>query len=190
MVGNSHEMLLYLLYDEGVRDELKLTPERTRTLRSRISQHNISEEYITETLIRLGCRCIRPQVILPCIVKDKNGRLYDEYTFTQIFFTREIADKYHANYELEMAQSRQNKSISRPLFKHVLRSRRAWIVQDNFILDSVWSYEPIEITFHREKVIQVRNMLANSLPVSEHPWDILTYRRNYPRTWRPDEDGQ
>lgn len=190
MIGTSHEMLLYLLHDDSAIEQLKLTTTRMNMLRHRLANHSVSEDYIIEALEKLGCRCIRPRVILPCIVQDKNGRMFDEYTFVKMFFTHELADRYHANYRDVMRIAVKNQSMNRPLFKHLLKSRRAWIVLDNMVLDSVWSYEPIELTFDADKVKQIRNMLVSSVPVSENARDILTYRRNYPATWTPDEPSQ
>ena len=186
MIGTSHELLLYMSYDSDIVSVLKLTPSRLRLLRHKLSQHKVSEEYIISALVRMGCRCIRPRVVLPCIVQDKNGRRYDEYTFVKMFFSREIADRYQVDYEKTMRVAESHNSINRPLFKHILKSRRAWIVLDNMVLDSVWSFEPIELNYTKERVTQVRNMLATSVPFSDNPRDILTYRRNHPVTWTPD----
>ena len=187
MIGTSREILLYLSYFDDIKKVLALTPERLRLLRSRLSKNDVSEDYIIDMLTRVGCRCIRPKVILPCIVKDHNGRLFDEYSFVKMFFTPEIAKRYNVDYRCTIAKADMNQSIDRAIFKHVLKKRRAWIVLDNMVLDSVWSYEPIEINFTRDKVIQVRNMLATSVPASDNPRDVLTYQRMHPVLWRPDE---
>ena len=190
MILTSHEMLLYLSYNDGVAETLHLTPSRLRLLRHRISRRNVSEEYIIDSLQRLGCRCIRPRVVLPCIVQDKNGRKFDEYSFVKFFLTRELAEKYNADYDATIATVNRNNSINRPLFKHLLKSRRAWIILDNYVLDSVWSYEPIELTITGEKIKQMRSMLAGSVPFSDNPRDILTYRREHPVTWSPEKYSQ
>jgi hypothetical protein len=80
------------------------------------------------------------------------------------------------DYTSVMRSADMNRSMNRPLFKHLLKSKRAWIVKDNMILDSVWSYEPIELNFTSERVTQVRGMLASSVPMSDVPYDILSYQ--------------
>lgn len=190
MIGTSYEMMLYLSYDKDVQKELKRTNLRMNLLRHRLSEHRVPEELLADMLTRLGCRCIRPRVILPCIVKDKNGRLYDEHTFVKLFFTQEFADKHHADYSAIMGIATKNHSIKRHLFKHLLLSRRAWIVLDNMMLDSVWSYEPIELDMTADKVKQVRNMLVSSVPVEEDYYKILTYQRLSQRLVMPAADEQ
>lgn len=165
-----------------------MTRERLVLLRHRLSQHNVTEEYLRETLTRLGCRCIRPQVTLPCIVSDKNGRLFDEYSFVKMFLTKELTDKYNADYDSTISTANQNKSINRPLFKHLLKSRRAWIVLDKMTIDSVWSYEPIELEMTGDKVMQVRNMLASSIPMSNNSADLISYKRQAPVMQHPEHE--
>lgn len=181
-------MLLYMSYNSDIKSVLNITPQRLRVLRRYIVTRTMSYESVADMLVRLGCRLIRPRVELPCIVKDKNGRLFDEYTFVKMFFTPEIAERYHADYRKTLAVAEANKSINRPLFKHILKKRRAWIILDNMILDAIWSYEPIELTMTEEKVIQVRGMLAENVPSSDNPLDVLTYQRPAPVLERPNEE--
>lgn len=176
MQGTSYEMLLYLSYNDGVAEVLKLTPSRLRLLRTKLSQRKVTEEYVISALTRLGCRCLRPRIILPCVVKDSCGRLYDEYTFARLFVTPEFAAKYNVDYDALIHHASIGHSMNRPLFKHLLRKRGAWIVTENMVLDSVWSYEPIEMNYTKERVSQIRGMLASSIPMSDVPYDILSYQ--------------
>lgn len=189
MVGTSYEMLLITTYIGDAKERLGLTWKRIVALRHRIQEHNLTEEYLIETLTKLGCRCIRPRVELPCIVQDKNGRQFDEYTYVKMFFTPELAEKYHVDYRIVMAKARMHQSINRPLFKHLLKSRRAWIVLDSLTLDSIWSYEPIEMTMTEWQIIQVRNMLASHLPVQIGPYGQLLYNRG-PHDHQSNQDPQ
>lgn len=183
-------MLLYLSYRDEFKTTLHLTPNRLRTLRHKISQRHLSEETISDYLIRLGCRLVRPRVELPCIVMDKNGRKFDEYTFVKMFFTPELAERYHVDYRKILAVAEQNHSINRPLFKHILKKRRAWIILDTMILDSVWSFDPFNWLFDSEKIKQVRSMLSGSVPTEGNPLDVLTYHRPTPCLQPPTESSE
>lgn len=187
MVLTSHEMLLYLSYQEGFKKRFNLTQVRLNLLRHRLSTHNLNEELVSDFLMRLGCKLVRPRVELPCIVKDKNGRLFDEYTFVKMFFTPELAERYHADYRRTLAIAEQNKSINRPLFKHILKKRRAWIVLDSMVIDSVWAYDPFGLLFTEEKLKQIRSMLDKSVPTEGNRLDILTYSRPAPVLEPPSE---
>lgn len=179
-------MLLYLSYLEGFREQLHITPQRLRSLRHRLSQHTLNEEYVIEMLTKLGCELVRPRVMLPCIVQDKNGRKYDEYTYVKLFFTPELAAKYNADYAAIIREANEHHSINRPLFKHLLHSRRAWIILDNMLLDSVWAYDPFELTYSKDKIVQIRSMLRGTIPTSDNPLDILTYHRPAPHLIHPE----
>lgn len=187
MIGTSYEMMLYLLYDSDIVSQLRLTRDRVVLFRHELSRRNIPEKKLADTLTKLGCRCIRPSLTLPCMVKDKNGRLFDECTFVKMFLTRKLADRYGYNYDAILRVAEQEQSINRVLFKHLLKSRRAWIVLDKMVLDSVWSYEPIELTMTREKVIQVRSMLATSYLSLQKPQEMAHYKRKAPVLSPPDE---
>ena len=188
MVGTSYEMLLIMTYIGDAKERLGLTYKRIVALRHRISEHNLTEEYLEKVLTKLGCRCIRPRVELPCIVQDKNGRQFDEYTYVQMFFTPELAAKYGADYNRIMGRARIHQSINRPLFKHLLKSRRAWIVLDSMTFDSWWSYEPVELTMTEYQIIQVRNMLASHLPYQIGPYGQLVYDRGpHPQSVQDEE---
>ena len=142
---------------------------------------------VADYLTRFGCKLIRPRVELPCIVQDKNGRKYDEYTFVKIFFTPEIAERYHVDYRKTLSKAEQNQSINRPLFKHILKKRRAWIVLDSMILDAVWAYDPFGLLFGDDKITQIRSMLSDHVPMEGNTSDILTYARPDPCLQAPDE---
>lgn len=187
MIGTSTEMLLYFSYQDSTKDILKMTHKRVKSLRYSLSRRLVCEETMCDYLTKLGCRCIRPRVTLPCIVKDKNGRLFDEYTFVKLFFTHELADKYGVDYNNTMNIAKNNRSINRPLFRHLLKSKRAWIILDKMTIDSVWSYEPIELTITSDKVIQINGMLARSLPTQGHPCDDLTFQRKSPELHHPQD---
>lgn len=187
MIGTSTELLLYFSYQNSTKDILKLTNKRLRLLRRNLSRRTISEEMMSDYLIKLGCRRIRPRVTMPCIVKDKNGRLFDEYTFVKLFFTHELADKYGVNYDRVMQIANRNNSINQPLFRHLLKSKRAWIILDRMTIDSVWSYEPIELTFTSDKVIQINGMLARSLPTQVDSYSDLTFQRKSPELHHPQD---
>lgn len=187
MILTSHEMLLYLSYQDEFKERLHIIPQRLNSLRHQISQRHIAEETVADYLTRLGCILVRPRVELPCIVQDKNGRRFDEYTFVKMFFTPELAERYGADYRMVMREANRHRSMNRPLFKHLLKSRRAWIILDNKILDSVWAYDPFRLLFTEEKIKQIRSMLAKSVPSSDNPLDVLTYGRDAPVLERPDE---
>lgn len=190
MILTSHEMLLYLSYRDEFKEKLHITPQRLRSLRHQISQRKFCEETVADYLTRLGCRLVRPRVELPCIVQDKNGRKFDEYTFVKMFFTPELAERYHADYRKTLAVAEQHRSINRPLFKHILKKRRAWIILDNMTLDSVWSYDPFGWLFDGDKLTQIRSMLENSVPMRGSTSDILTYHRPTPCLQPPTEESE
>ena len=190
MILTSHEMLIYLSYRDEFKEKLHITPQRLRSLRHQIAQRHIGEETVADYLTRLGCRLVRPRVELPCIVQDKNGRRFDEYTFVKMFFTPELAERYHADYRKTIAVAEQHMSINRPLFKHILKKRRAWIILDNMILDSVWSFDPFNWLFDEAKLQQVRGMLEKAVPMQGGTLDILTYRRPTPCLLPPDEESE
>jgi hypothetical protein len=180
MVLNSHEMLLYMSYNSDIKQALHLTPQRLRSLRHKLAQRHIGEEYLAEALTKLGCKLVRPRVYLPVIVKDKNGRLFDEFSFVKMYFTRELAARYNVDYDKIIGKVRNSRSINRPLFKHILHKRRAWIVMDGMTIDSVWAYDPFELTYTKDKIVTIRSMLEGSVPMSDNPLDVLTYSRPDP----------
>ena len=160
MVGTSYEMLYYLSHDSDIISMLRLSPPRVGLLRRRLVSHSLQKEVVEEMLTKVGCKCLRPSFDLPCMIKDKNGRIYDENTFVKIYFTPELAKEYGYEYRRMIAMIENGKSICQPLFKHLLKKRRAWIITDRMSLDSIWSYEPIEMDMTDEKVVKIRSMLG------------------------------
>lgn len=177
MIENSTALLLYLSYTTNMGEVLHMTPRRLYEFRKSVCNHQFPESYISEVLTKMGCICVRPRIELPCIVKDKNGRLYDGNTYSKMFFTHEMAEKYGYEYNRIMGRLELGQSINRALFKHILKSRRAWIVYDHVVLDSVWSYEPIEITMTAEKVKQIREMIARANPFEHTEISRVYYSR-------------
>lgn len=159
MIGTASEMLLFFAYRKETAAILGVTLERLRGIRTRVSNHNYSEEALVEMLEKLECKCIRPKYILPAVVKDKEGRIFTEQTFARTYFTQEFAEKWGVNYNRIMAALKRGMYMNKPLLKHLLRSKRAWIIEDRVELDSVWSYEPIETVMSDAKIVDVRRML-------------------------------
>lgn len=160
MIGTSYEMLLYLSYFPSTWDKLGLHPQRLTRLRNRISFKNYPEDTMTDWLTKLDCKCVRPKIVLPAVVRDRFGKTYDENTFLQLFLTQEIADKWGINRQSVYDTIARGLFVDIATLKHVIRSRRGAIVQQRFTLDSIWSYEPIEVRFTDEKIRQLRKMLG------------------------------
>lgn len=159
MVGTSSEMLLLLSYKHETAARLGVTTQRLQGIRNRVSAHNYSEEAVVEMLSRLDCKCIRPKRIIPAVIQDKNGRIFTEQTFARMFFSQEFADKWGVSYTYQKAAIDRGDFMNKPLLKHLLHSKRAWIVEERVELDSIWSYEPIEVLMDDAKIVDIRRML-------------------------------
>lgn len=160
MIGTSYEMLLYFSYQHSTCERLGLHPQRLTRMRNRISFKAYPEEDIIALLTKLDCKCIRPQIVLPAVVQDRFGKMFDENTFIKLFLTQEVADKWNVSRPNALSKITQNQFVDIATLKHLVRTRRAKIVQARMILDSVWSYEPIDTTFDNEKIVQVRKILG------------------------------
>lgn len=160
MIGTSYEMLLFFCYQHETGEILNISPARLRVLRKVISRRQLKEETACEYLTTLGCKCIRPQVIAPAVIKDKNGRVFDEFSFVKLFFTRDMSKKFGFDYDHVMSMADKHKTTERRVFNHVIHKRRASIINERVVLDSIWSYEPIEILFTDSKLVDVRRMIG------------------------------
>lgn len=163
MIGTSYEMMLYMSYLHDVRTRLGLSAARMVRIRERISSKKISEDKLIEMLSQLDCVQIRPAMVLPAIVRDKNGRLFDERTFVKLFFAQETADRYGFDRAKVISAVERGKFADRVLMKHIVRSKQAHIIVPRETIPSVWSYEPIPIYMDDEKIISVRRMLGYNI---------------------------
>lgn len=159
MVGTSSEMLLLFSYKHETAARLGITPQRLRRLRTRVSEHNYSEEAIVEMLSKLDCKCLLPKRVIPAVIKNNNGRIYTEDGFARQFFSKEFADKWRLPYERTKKELERGEYLSIPMLKHLLRSKGAYIIQERTTLESVWTYEPIDELFDDAKIVDIRRML-------------------------------
>lgn len=162
MIGNSYEVLLLMSYQHDFSVKLSMTPQKVLSLRNVISMRKISEAEMCDILTRLDCKCIRPQVVMPAIVRDKNGRIFDEFKFFRLHFTPDIAKRFGLNYNLMLGVLDKGRMPSERALKHIIWKHRASIVYGRETLPSIWSYEPIPVLFTESKIADVRRMLGYS----------------------------
>lgn len=153
MVGTSYEILLYLSYQHSTAERLGIHYQRLVRMRPRIASKNYDEQTISDMLLRLDCRCLREQVCIPAVIRDKDGHLWDEKSFVKNFLTDEICKKIR----VEKFSTRTITSVE---LRRLSRIMRATIVQHRMILDSVWSYDPIPSEFDDNRLVQVRRIIG------------------------------
>lgn len=160
MIGTSYEMLLFFAYQRRSMEVLGMTKHRLQVLRNRVQRRVIAESDACKMLTRFECKCIRPQLLIPAIIKDKNGRLYDEFTFIKYHFSHDIAKRYGVDYDTIMKNLDNHKPIQKNIFGHIMRKRRASIIIERSYIDSIWSYEPIDVEITDERLVDIRRILG------------------------------
>ena len=159
MIGTSAEMLLFFTYSHEAAARLGVTFSRLTRIRERVSHNNYSEDALVEMLSKLDCKCIRPRVVMPAVVRDQNGHIFDEHTFVRLFLKQELADKYGADFAALKKVNNRGDSIDSAMFKHLLHSKRASVVAPRMVLPSVWSYEPVTHMIDDDEIVNIHRML-------------------------------
>jgi hypothetical protein len=140
MIGTSTEMLLYLSYHE---DFNKICGTR-RTLvhiRSKLGNNGYSEEQMSEWLQLLGCTCLRESIVIPAVIIDRHGRVFDEHTFVDLFLTDTMKEDLKRKLNMDRLIVKGGYLHERAL-KIFLRKRKAYVHMQRYTLPSVWLYEP------------------------------------------------
>lgn len=149
MIGTSYEMLLYFSHLHSTGLKLGFSPTRMYELRKRIKRMNYGEDTIIEYLKKLDCTCVREKVLVPAIIRDKKGRIFDEITFTRLYLSEDIAKDICRKQRLSDTRwlyVRKGMLTDRAL-KIFLKTKGAHKVQERVVLPSVWKYDPFyEIT--------------------------------------------
>lgn len=143
MIGTSFEMLLYfsLFHQTGLK--LGLSPNRMFAMRKRIKLMNYREETVIEYLTKLDCTCVREKALIPAIVRDKKGRIFDEVTFTRLYLTDEIAADICRKLKSNIGNIYVHKGmLTDRALKIFLKTKGAHKEQDRVVLPSVWKYDP------------------------------------------------
>jgi len=159
MIGTSAEMLLFFTYSHETAARLGVTMHRLIRIRERVSHNNYSEDALVEMLSKLECKCIRPRVVIPAIVRDQTGRLFDEHTFVRLFLKQELADKYGMDFVAMKKVNNRGDFIDHALFQHLLHSKRASVAVPRTTLPSVWSYEPVTHMIDDDEIVNIHRML-------------------------------
>ena len=163
MIGTATEMLLYLSY--SARDFRKVcsTNETIVRMRGQLGLDKYGEKQMAEWLRKLGCVQIRPRVVVPAIIIDRNKRKFDELTFVRLYMTDEM--KKDLERKLEMSTIFNRGFIHERALKIFLKKKKAYIEQPRVILPSVWSYEPAYAVDVSSRVADtIGRIIGNSIP--------------------------
>ena len=153
MVGTSYEILLYLSYQHSTAERLGIHYQRLVRMRPRIASKNYDEQTLSDMLRRLDCRCLREQVCIPAVIRDKDGHLWDEKSFVKNFLTDEICKKIRV-------EKFSTRTITPAELCRSSEPQSATIVKSRMTLDSVWSYDPIPSEFDDNRLVQVRRIIG------------------------------
>lgn len=149
MIGTSFEMLLYFSYVHGTAEVLGMSHQRLTAYRDRIARQNIDEDVVIKHLTKLSCTCIRPQVIVPAVIRDKSGRLFDENTYARLFLTEDIEKDICRKLKKDRAGLTYGGHLIERAYKIFLKTKSAHFEQPRITLPSVWSFDPyFEIPNH------------------------------------------
>ena len=161
MIGTSSEILLWMTEFSAWSELLLMSRQRLVGLRKHLQDGSLSEQQKEELLKRfqknldfVKCNhfecnhryqkmrlpsvvhCIRERYILPAVVKDKRGRIYNELTMIKMFAREQMFEDL--NLERVCYATKCGRMPSREVVREVLR-RKGWTMfEDRCELPSVW----------------------------------------------------
>jgi hypothetical protein len=165
MIGIANEMLLYLSYSR--RDFMKICTTNTTIvrLRSHLGTEKYSEKTMSEWLSRMGCVQIRPRVVVPAIIVDRNKRVFDERTFVKLYMSPFVQKELERKLDMENIYTNDGCLHPRAL-KVFLKMKKAYIEHQRCVLPSVWSYEPTYSTEVSPRIAStIGRIIGNQLPM-------------------------
>jgi hypothetical protein len=164
MIGTATEMLLYLSYSSRDFSKICCTQQSLVRIRSRLGEDRIVENTMAEWLRRLGCSQIRPRVVVPAIIVDRNKRVFDEFTFVKLYMSPFIQKEIERKLEMENIYTNEGCLVPRAL-KIFLKTKKAYVETPRVVLPSVWSYEPTYSTEVSSRVADtIGRIIGNQLP--------------------------
>ena len=142
MFGTGYELLYYFSFDNNARLKIGILPQQAVNFRKHVVAHWYCEERITEWLTTLGCTQIRPQVIVPAVLRSKKGKLYTERTVLAV-----LKPEDYTRYDIVQIRNRlRRKKTNMPdekFIRHVCRHGHFTKIIDRVVMPSVWEYCPV-----------------------------------------------
>lgn len=169
MIGTANEMLLYMSYIDPNFVKICSTQKTLIRFRNRVARNAYSEKQMEEWLLKLGCRQIRPEIIIPAIIVNRQKRVFDELTFSKLYLSDELEQDIKR--KLNVTWIRTNGYLTYRAMKILLKEKKAYIQTPRLELPSVWSYEPAYMDDIPENISQtIGRLIGNTLPrkVSHH----------------------
>lgn len=164
MIGIANEMLLYLSYSSRDFSKICATNQTLTRIRSHLGTEKYSEEQMAEWLTRLGCVRIRPRVVVPAIIVDRNKRVFDEFTFVKLYMSPFVQKEIERKLEMENIYTKEGCLVPRAL-KIFLKTKKAYVETPRCVLPSVWYYEPTYSTEVSSRVADtIGRIIGNNLP--------------------------